>query len=82
MLGTIVVVGLATGLLVNSKSIYTAIVAKITGVPAVVAAKGSAFARLAEQDGKVIALKAASKVKAAEAAAIHAGLDEFDKMIG
>lgn len=58
------------------------IVAKIKGVPTVVAAKGTAFARLAEQEGKVVALKAASKAKTEEAKLIHAGLDEFDKLIG
>jgi len=55
---------------------------KITGETSSLYTKGSAFARLAEQDGKIIALKAASKVKLEEAKAIHAAQDEFDKIVG
>jgi hypothetical protein len=39
-----------------------------------------AFARLAEADGKIIALKIAVDVKKAEALAVHAALDELNKL--
>lgn len=39
-----------------------------------------AFARLAEADGKIIALKIATEVKTAEAKAVHAALDELNKL--
>jgi hypothetical protein len=44
--------------------------------------RGSAFARVAEQEGKLIALKAAAAVKKAEALAAHASLDEIDSLLG
>jgi hypothetical protein len=85
MIVTFVAGAAALGLLLKYRS---AILAKFKGevsVVSVVAAKGTAFARLAEQEGKVVALKAANAAKAAEAKAIHAGLDEldeFDMLIG
>jgi len=84
MIVTFIAGAAALGLLLKYKS---AIVARFKGEVSVVAAKGTAFARLAEQEGKVVALKAANaakaaEAKAAEAKAIHAGLDEFDKLIG
>lgn len=48
----------------------------------VAANKGSAFARVAEQDGKLIALEAVTKVKKEAALAAHASLDEVDKLLG
>lgn len=48
----------------------------------ITANKGSAFARVAEQEGKLIALKAVSSAKKAEALAAHAALDEVDKLLG
>ena len=48
----------------------------------VVAAKGSAFARVAEQDGKIIALKAVTAVKLEAALAAHNALDEVDALLG
>lgn len=48
----------------------------------IVANKGSAFARVAEQEGKLIALKAVSSAKKAEALAAHSALDEVDKLLG
>jgi hypothetical protein len=79
---TVLLAGAALFGALKGKSIYSAIVARIKGVPTVVAAKGTALARLAEQEGKIVALKAASAVKKAEAAAAHAALDEFDSLIG
>lgn len=48
----------------------------------IVAAKGSAFARVAEQEGKLIALKASSEVKKEAALAAHKALDEIDELLG
>jgi hypothetical protein len=76
---TVIAGAAALGLLLKYKS---AIIARFKGEVTVVASKGTAFARLAEQEGKVVALKAANAAKNAEAKAIHAGLDEFDKLIG
>jgi fido (protein-threonine AMPylation protein) len=42
----------------------------------------TAFAKLADAEGKIIALKAATAVKTAEASAVHAGLDEIHKLLG
>lgn len=42
----------------------------------------SAFSKLADAEGKVIALKAATKVKQEEAKAAHAALDEVHKLLG
>ena len=39
-----------------------------------------AFARLAEADGKIIALKIAVEAKKVEAEAVHASLDELNKL--
>jgi hypothetical protein len=79
MIVTFIAGAAALGLLLKYKS---AIIAKFKGEVSVVTAKGSAFARLAEQEGKVVALKAANTAKLAEAKAIHAAQDEFDKLIG
>ena len=87
MLVTFIAGAAALSLLLKYRS---AIVAKFKGEVSVVAEKVTAFARLAEQEGKVVALKAANAAnaanaaaaKAAEAKAIHAAQDEFDKLIG
>jgi hypothetical protein len=79
MIVTFIAGAAALGLLLKYKS---AIIAKFKGEVSVVAAKGTAFARLAEQEGKIVALKAANTVKLAEAKAVHAAQDEFDKLIG
>jgi hypothetical protein len=79
MIVTFVAGAASLGLLLKYRS---AILAKFKGEVSVVAAKGTAFARLAEQEGKVVALKAANAVKVEEAKAIHAAQDEFDKLIG
>ena len=42
----------------------------------------SAFAKVAEVEGKLIALKAVAEVKKAEAEAVHASLDELKKVLG
>jgi hypothetical protein len=42
----------------------------------------SAFAKVAELEGKLIALKAVAEVKKAEATAVHATLDELHKLLG
>lgn len=42
----------------------------------------SAFDRLSTQDGKLVALRAAAEAKKAEAQAVHASLDEIDKILG
>lgn len=42
----------------------------------------SAFAKLSEADGKLIALKVATDAKKAEAAAAHDSLDELHKILG
>ena len=57
MIVTFIAGAAALGLLLKYKS---AIIAKFKGEVSVVASKGTAFARLAEQEGKVVALKAAS----------------------
>jgi hypothetical protein len=44
--------------------------------------KGSAFARVAEQEGKLIALQTTAKVKKEAALAVHNALDEVDKLLG
>jgi hypothetical protein len=42
----------------------------------------SAFARVAEAEGKLIALKAVTAAKTEEAKLVHAGLDELHKLLG
>ena len=42
----------------------------------------SAFGKLAEAEGKLIALKAATEAKALEAKAVHSTLDEIHKLLG
>lgn len=44
--------------------------------------KGSAFARVAEQEGKLIALKTHTEVKKVAALEAHAALDEVDHLLG
>jgi hypothetical protein len=55
---------------------------KTNSVVNTVAAKGTAFARVAEQEGKLIALKAAAEVKKAAAVEAHKALDEIDALLG
>ena len=42
----------------------------------------SAFAKVAEAEGKLIALKAVTAAKTEEAKLVHAGLDELHKLLG
>jgi len=42
----------------------------------------TAFAKVAEAEGKLIALKAATAAKTEEAKLVHAGLDELHKLLG
>ena len=62
MIVTFIAGAAALGLLLKYKS---AIIARFKGEVTVVASKGTAFARLAEQEGKVVALKAANAANAA-----------------
>lgn len=48
----------------------------------VLAGKGSAFARVAEQEGKLIALNAVVSVKKEAALAVHKSLDAIDSILG
>lgn len=52
-----------------------AIVTKVASGP-------TAFAKLAEADGKLIALKVATDAKKAEAVAAHDAIDEVHKLLG
>lgn len=58
------------------------ILAKLRGTVVAVEGGVSAFAKVAEADGKLIALKAVTEIKKAEAIAVHAGLDEIHKILG
>lgn len=63
-------------------ALYKKYFATTTSTVASVTGGTSAFAKVAEADGKIIALKAVADVKKAEALAVHDSLDEIHKILG
>lgn len=73
-----VILGLAAALLIGAT--YLKLHKK--GTPAGAPTSTTAFGKLAEADGKLIALKVATEAKKAEAVAAHAALDEVHDILG
>lgn len=74
--------GIALAVAVGAGFLYSRYGKKVSVAVGSVEGKASAFARVAEQEGKLIALKAVTAAKKAEAVAVHATLTEIDKLLG
>lgn len=77
-------ISLIVGVLIGAAGLFlayrnrAALKAQVTKIEG----SASAFAKVAELDGKLIALRAVADVKRVEANAVHASLDELHNLLG
>lgn len=78
----IIEIGLVAATLGAIYAYRKTLIARLKGVEVKAVSGVSAFAKVADAEGKLIALKAVTEAKKIEAAAVHAGLDELHKILG